>query len=694
LSFKFILNFWALTLKQPRSKLIMVNKILFITLSNIGDVILTLPVLDSLRKKFPEAKVTVICGSRARGIFEGNPDIQRLIVYEKRSSLRENIKLLIFLWKERFEAVVDLRNSFFGVLLAARYKTSFYTRIPKDVKHAKDRHLYKIGRILKGLHAAEAGKSLHFSGASREKVDSLLKEGGIGQSDKFIVISAGARSHTKRWPKERFVELIKRLSKELPVKIVLVGDKNDEPTNEYIAQNTGALNLGAKTSLSELGYLIKRAGLLVTNDSAALHLASYLNVSVVAVFGITSDAKYGPWSEHSFVVKKEISCRPCQKAQCRFGTLECIFLVKTEDVFRAVKEIFTSKSQEPRARSRDNFKRILIARTDRIGDVLLSTPVIKALRDRFPQSYIAMMVSPYAKDIVAGNPYLDKVIVLDKEGKHKGWFRSVKLVRELKKEKFDLALILHPASRVHLLTFLSGIPRRIGYDRKLGFLLTDAIKHTKQLGEKHESEYNLDLLRYLGIEAKDRSLFMPVRIDSEKWVQGFFKQEAVNETDRLLALNPAASCPSKIWPVERFAQVADRLAQKYGFKILVISSAKDYKLADNLIKHMHSAAINLAGKTSITQLAGILKRCQLFISNDSGPVHIACAVGTPVISIFARNQAGLSPKRWGPVGARDRILHKAACIECLAHNCQKGFACLKAISVEDVISAADSILKV
>ena len=103
--------------------------------------------------------------------------------------------------------------------------------------------------------------------------------------------------------------------------------------------------------------------------------------------------------------------------------------------------------------------------------------------------------------------------------------------------------------------------------------------------------------------------------------------------------------------------------------------------------------INLAGKTSISQLTSILKRCALFISNDSGLVHIASAIGTPVISIFGRSQPGLSPKRWGPLGKRDRYLHKeVGCIQCLAHNCQKEFACLKAISVEDVLKVAEDIL--
>jgi heptosyltransferase-2 len=674
----------------------MVKKILFITLSNIGDALLSLPVLDCLVANFPAAQITVLSGPRPREIFEANPAVHKFILFDKKNRAGENIRLFNSLRKEKFDLIVDLRNSFLGAVLPAKYKLSPFSKIPRAVKHMKDRHLYKIKDMVKIKDLAFPGRSLYAGPADRERIDKVLQENNIREADRLVVVSAGARSHTKRWLKERFAELIKKLSAEFPVKIILVGDKEDVETNKYIAREAGApiLDLSAKTTLRELACLLGRASLLITNDSANLHMASYLNIPVVAVFGITDEEQYGPWSKGSWVAKKEIPCRPCAKAQCKFGTLECMSLVRVDDVFKAVKGILANRPLSPGASSGDDFKRILIARTDRIGDVLLSTPVIKALRDRYPQAYIAMMVSPYARDIVEGNPYLDKVIIYDKDGAHKSWFNSFKFSRGLKKKKFDLALILHPANRVHLVSFLAGIPRRIGYDRKLGFLLTDRIKHTKQLGEKHELEYNLDLLRYLNIEPQEKNLYMPVKPESEKWVRELFKQEGIQEADKLLAIHPAASCPSKIWPAERFAQAADKLAQKYGFKILIIAGPKDLKTAEVLVKHLRSGVINLAGKTSVSQLASFLKRCALFISNDSGPVHIASAVGTPVISIFGRNQAGLSPRRWGPVGLKDRVLHKeTGCIECLAHNCQKQFACLKAISVEDVLAAADAILR-
>jgi heptosyltransferase-2 len=340
-----------------------------------------------------------------------------------------------------------------------------------------------------------------------------------------------------------------------------------------------------------------------------------------------------------------------------------------------------------------DFKRILITRTDRIGDVLLSTPVVKALRKRFPRSHIAIMVRPYARDIVLGNPYLDQVIIYDKYGAQRSFLASIKFAWGLKKKKFDLALILHPTNRVHLVTFLAGIKKRVGFNRKMAFLLTDKIEHKKQQGQKHELQYSLDIIRFLGIEPEDKDLFMPIRQDSEMYIEQFLATQGFQRGDKMIALHPGASCPSKIWPKERFAELASKLADKFKVKVVVVAGPDDIDIGKDLIGFMHCACIDACGKTSVSQLASLLRRCCLFISNDSGPVHIATAVGVPVVAIFGRSQAGLGPRRWGPTGKDDIVLHKdVGCKVCLAHNCQKGFACLGAISAEQVVEAAEKLL--
>ncbi|MFC1594380.1 lipopolysaccharide heptosyltransferase II [Candidatus Omnitrophota bacterium] len=339
-------------------------------------------------------------------------------------------------------------------------------------------------------------------------------------------------------------------------------------------------------------------------------------------------------------------------------------------------------------------KKILIIRTDRIGDVLLSTPVIKAVRKFYPDAYIAMMVRPYAREIVEGNPFLNDVIVYDKFGAQKSWLGSAKFARALASRKFDCAVILHPTSRVNLMTFFAGIPVRVGYNRKCGFLLTHKLRDTKHLGEKHESQYSLDVIRAIGIPVEDNEICMPLKKESEEWAEGFLASNSILPGDRVFALHPGASCPSKLWPLERFSELANRLINDLQAQIIIVSGPQDVALAQKVIGSISGPVIDLAGKTTISQLASIVKRCAVFISNDSGPVHIATAVGTSTISIFGRKQPGLSPKRWGPLGKKNCYVHKdVGCIECFAHNCQKEFVCLKSISVEDILEAIDEISK-
>ena len=654
---------------------------------------MSLPALDYLKESFPAAEITVVSGPRPKELFAGDPRINRVMIFDRQFRLLEKIKFFYQLKKEKFDLVVDLRNSLFGMLSPDKNNASLNPAIPKNITHMRDRHLYKVARHKSQVISLEK-KSIDIKPQDKEYIKKILSEHKIEKGDKVIVVAAGARSHIKRWPQDKFVELIPSLIKEFGAKIVLVGDKDDAPINKYIAGHLvgSVLDLSGKTTLGQLAALLSESKLLITNDSASLHLSSYLNIPVVAIFGPTNEIKYGPWSDINAVVKKDIYCRPCEKAQCKFGGIKCMEIIQAEDVLRQVRKIMDTRIQGHPS-NKKNYNRILVVRTDRIGDVLLSTPVIKALRDNYPQAFISMMVSPYAKDIVEGNPYLDEVIIFDKNGRQKSWWGCFKFSRYLKKKKFDLALVLHPTHRVHLVIFHSGIPQRVGYNSKHGFLLTDKIEHTKQRGEKHELEYNLDLVRYLGFEPENRKLLIPIKPESDIWAQDLLKKEGISKNDKLLAINPGASCPSKIWPNERFAEVADKLVDIYGFKVLVVAGPRDTTLAANVIKHMHHPGLNLAGRTSVSQLASLLKRCSLFISNDSGPVHIGSAVGVPVISIFGRSQAGLSPRRWGPRGERDQFLHKQiGCIECLAHNCIRGFLCLKAITVEDVLNSAASIL--
>ncbi len=341
------------------------------------------------------------------------------------------------------------------------------------------------------------------------------------------------------------------------------------------------------------------------------------------------------------------------------------------------------------------FKNILIVRTDRIGDVVLTTPVISALRENYPHARISIMVAPETKEIVEENPYLDEVIVFDRQKAHKSFGRLLRFILSLREKKIDLAIILHTKKITNLICFLAGIPQRVGYrNEKFGFLLTDGIKDTRAEGTKHEAEYSLDVLRHLGFSAGHLKIFVPIKEEAERWAENFLRENNLTGFDCLIAVHPDASCISKRWPPKNFAELINKIQKKYPVKILMIGTEASRGIISEIISLVQQPIIDLSGKTSISQLISLLKRCRLLISNDSGPVHLAGGVGIPVFTIFGRNQAGLSPIRWRPLSQNSAVFHKdVGCKICLAHNCDINFKCLEAVNSQEVFEAFDSLLR-
>ena len=336
--------------------------------------------------------------------------------------------------------------------------------------------------------------------------------------------------------------------------------------------------------------------------------------------------------------------------------------------------------------------RILIIRTDRIGDVILSTPVIRALRKAYPQGYLGMMVRPEHRELVEGNPDLNTVILYDKNGAEKGWQGNLAFARKLKRYRFDTAVILHSTNRVILVSWLAGIRRRVGYARRLGWLLTGRLPYIKKEGERHELEYNLELLRLIGVESKDRELFVPTTPAQEKKVADFLLSHGLGGPAPLVVLHPGASCPSKRWPALRFAAIGNRLSERHGAKIVVLTGPGEQVYGRRVVAEMKRPVVAVLGTFSLGETACLLKKARCLISNDSGPVHLGTAMGTPVVSIFGRWGGGLSPARWGPTGPRSIALHHdIGCRPCLAHDCTIGFACLETVTEQEVLAAAEHV---
>lgn len=328
-------------MKIDRAK---VKKILVIDLSNIGDAILTTPVIQALRENFPRAHLAVLVGPRAFSVFKSDRRIDKKIIYDKKICWKNKLSLLNRLRHDRYNLVVDLRSSAFSIILGAKYHTSVFARPPKSLVHMKDRHLWKLKSL--GLDIDHTGgPSVMFSEDDQNHVDQMFAKYQVKDGQTIVAIAPGARNITKRWEKEGYKQLIARLIKEYNIKLIIVGANEDKGlAQELISQiRPTPFNACGKTAIGELAYLLTKCRLLVSNDSAPMHLAWAVNTPVVAIFGPTNHKKYAPGSPQDIVIRKDLVCSPCEQSLCPTRRQECMKLISAEDVFQACKKILDER---------------------------------------------------------------------------------------------------------------------------------------------------------------------------------------------------------------------------------------------------------------------------------------------------------------------------------------------------------------
>jgi ADP-heptose:LPS heptosyltransferase len=306
------------------------------------------------------------------------------------------------------------------------------------------------------------------------------------------------------------------------------------------------------------------------------------------------------------------------------------------------------------------IRKILFIRSDRIGDFLLNLPAIHALKETFPSAEISVVVDPNVRELILCHPDIAQSIPfrmpspLSAIESKKEWFF---LFRRLNKEKFDLAIVSNPHKYFHLLTALLRIPCRVGYNRKWGCLLTHTIQERKK-NNRHEVEYNLDLVSLIGAKLRDpfseNSYMIYLPPPEEKSFMEFIEAEGITSQKRWIVIHPFTTDPKKEWPMERWAEFLNRLtewnlASGNLLEIILIGGQEEKAslllFGEILSKTDQRSLKNLVGMLALRQLAALLKKAALLLSNDSGPVHIAAAFQTETIVLFG---GGSSAERWGP----------------------------------------------
>ncbi|MFH1412004.1 MAG: lipopolysaccharide heptosyltransferase II [Candidatus Omnitrophota bacterium] len=344
-------------------------------------------------------------------------------------------------------------------------------------------------------------------------------------------------------------------------------------------------------------------------------------------------------------------------------------------------------------KKKNTLKNIVILRTDRIGEVLLSTVAVSALKKKYPDLRVSFVTSVYSSPLLEGRTDIARVIETDTLGGGSVLLKAIKLSFILRKGRFDSALIMNPHKMLHLACYLAGIPERAGYDRKWGFLLTSKIADKRDEGLKHEIEYAYDLLKLLGVEEKAEGPILSVSEKEERSLTDKLAKKGISEKEPFAVIFPGSSNPSKRWPENRFTELIQRMEKELGLRAVVSGGSGEEDLVRDIAREADGNTVSFSYELDLREIAVLLKRSRVFIGNDTGPMHMAAALKTPVIAIFGRNIPGVGPVRWRPWGEGHIVFHEdAGCGVCRDAECPEGYKCMDAVTVEAVFGAAKKIL--
>ena len=334
--------------------------------------------------------------------------------------------------------------------------------------------------------------------------------------------------------------------------------------------------------------------------------------------------------------------------------------------------------------------KILVRATNWVGDAVMSLPALRAIRARWPEAEIAVLARPWVADLYRDQECADRLLVYDSGGRHGGVFGRERLIRELRAERFDVAVLLQNAFEAAWLAWRARIPERIGYARdRRSWLLTRAVA-VPQRDElhRHESYYYLEFLRRVGwihrLPAVD-AIMLRVSDDARRRAEERLVASGARPGVTRIALAPGAAYGSaKCWLPERYAALADSLIGAGDADVIIFGAPQEREMAERIARSMERRAINLAGATSIGELPALLRACRLFVGNDSGAMHVAAAVGLPVVGIFGPTD----PEATRPATPLFTLIREPVfCSPCLLRRCPIDHRCMTRISVERVFGA-------
>lgn len=338
-------------------------------------------------------------------------------------------------------------------------------------------------------------------------------------------------------------------------------------------------------------------------------------------------------------------------------------------------------------------EKILIVRTDRIGDVVLSIPMAETIKRKYPDCRITYLIREYTKALLDGNSFINEILIADEK---EGTISFVENLKKIRSGKFDTCIVVNPTFKIALIMFLSGIKNRIGTGyRWYSILFNKKLYEHRKYGDKHELEYNLNLLAKLGIEINNLTteinFHLKIDNDSSNKIESILSQKGFKSGNKIIIVHPGSGGSSVDLPKEKLIDLTRMLTNLENVSIIITGSKSESGLCKEF--EVGESVINLSGILNLSLLKALISKANIFISNSTGPMHIAAALGAYVINFFPKIPA-CSQKRWGPYTEKKTIFVPTIdCKNCTREQCEK-LNCMNSIDIGRVFDETKSVLKI
>jgi len=335
---------------------------------------------------------------------------------------------------------------------------------------------------------------------------------------------------------------------------------------------------------------------------------------------------------------------------------------------------------------------ILVRGVNWVGDTILTYPSVQGVKELFPHSRLTVLVPNHLIGLWKTFPCVDEIIPFQKRSGVGSVWEDVQISRFMRKRRFDLALIFPRSFRSAFQIYLAGIPIRIGYqDEGRSLFLTHKIRRKGEVLHLHRVHYYRRLMEPLGHLESVPSPRLFLREEERGWAQKRLEELGLLDGRPLIGINPGAAYGlAKCWHPDRFAELGRRLSEKWKATALIFGREEERGMADKILKNLGGGGVDFTGKTGLLQLAALLERCCLLVTNDTGTMHVASAVGTPVVAIFGSTD----PVATGPWGGGHVVVKKeVSCSPCFKRVCPTDHRCMELITVDEVEEVVDKKLR-